>query len=159
LKIDWKEIWDANPDVFVASGWEECLEEKRKGWHLPSQFGYFSSGDVNLRVGIIATDGEYKDEELLYGGIIWGNRLGNGLRTVIYFVAQDFSPVFLGAISKLGGDITAKAVYWREKLTPSLYPVQEKETYWNSCHADFGEVRPSWHFWRRQLNPGATFRS
>ncbi|HHV65861.1 MAG TPA: hypothetical protein GXX46_12455 [Peptococcaceae bacterium] len=156
MKINWKEIWDANPDIFVVSGWEECPEEKRKGWHLPAHFSYFSSGDMNLRVGIIACQGEYKEEEFLLEGIIWGSRLGNGAKTLIYFVARDFSPIFLGAIAKLGGSLTAKAVYWREKLTPSLYPVQEKNYYQASFALDPGELRASWDWWERQLNPVAT---
>lgn len=147
-------IWDANPEIFVVSGWEECLEDKRKGWHLPPQFSYFSAGDMNLRVGIIATQGIYKDEDFLLGGIMLGTRLGNGARTVIYFVAQDFSPVFLGALAQLGGSITAKAVYWREKLTPSLYPVQEKN-YHKKMITDLGSLRPGWEFWERNVNPVA----
>lgn len=155
MKIDWKEIWDANPDVFIVAGWEECSEEKRKGWHLPSHFSYFSAGDMNLRVGIIACQGVYKEEEFLLQGIIWGSRLGNGARTVIYFVAQDFSPIFLGAMAKLEGALSAKAVYWREKLTPSLYPVQEKNYYKASFQVDPGELKASWEYWEKQLNPVA----
>ena len=155
MKVDWKEIWDANPDIFIVSGWEECLIEKRKGWHLPSQFSYFSAGDMNLRVGIIACEGAYKEEEFLLGGILWGSRLGNGARTVIYFVAQEFSPIFLGALAKLGGTLSAKAVFWREKLTPSLYPVQEKKYPRSSFCAELGELRPQWDFWERHINPVA----
>lgn len=155
MKIDWKEIWDANPDLFIGSGWEECSEEKRKGWHLSSHFSYFSAGDMNLRVGIIASQGVYKEEELLLEGIIWGIRLGNGARTVIYFVAQDFSPIFLGALTKLGGSLSGKAVYFREKLMPSLYPVQEKNYMNPAFHMELGEMRAGWDFWVRQLNPVA----
>jgi len=151
--VDWKEIWDANPDIFIASGWEKFTEEKRKNCHLSSSFSYYSAGDMRLRIGIIATRGAYKEEEFLLAGVLFANRLGNGARTVIYFVAQDFSPVFLGAIAKLGGTITAKAVYWREKLTPSLYPVQEKAYYKSTYKVNLGELRPGWDFWERQLNP------
>ncbi|MGI6449444.1 MAG: hypothetical protein ACOX3R_03845 [Desulfitobacteriia bacterium] len=156
MKVNWKEIWDANPDIFVVSGWEECSEDKRKGWHLPSHFSYFSAGDMNLRVGIIACQGGYKEEEFLLEGIVWGSRLGNGAKTLIYFVAQDFSPIFLGAIAKLGGTLTAKAIYWREKLTPSLFPVQEKRYHKTSVALDPGELRAGWEWWERQLNPVAT---
>ncbi len=154
MKVDWKEIWEANQDIIVASDLEQCSEEKRKGWHLPSGFSYFSGGDLNLRVGIIASQSMYKEEDLLLGGILWGNRLGNGARTVIYFIAPDFSPVFLGALAKLGGTLKAKAVYWREKLTPSLYPVPERN-YYRSYRFDFGSLRPGWDFWQRSLNPVA----
>jgi len=155
LKVDWKEIWDANPEIFVGSGWEPCSEEKRKLWYLPSQFSYFSAGDLNLRVGIIAAHGIYKEEDFLLGGILFGLRLGNGARTVIYFVAQDFSPLFFGSIAKLGGTLIAKAVYWREKLTPSLYPVQEKSYRKNNYSVNLGDPRPTWEYWERQLNPVA----
>lgn len=155
MKIDWKAIWDANPDLFIVSGWEECSEEKRKGWHLCSHYSYFSAGDMNLRVGIIASQGTYKEEEFLAEGIVWGNRLGNGARTVIYFVAQDFSPVFLGALAKLGGAFSGKAVYFREKLMPCLYPVLERNYFKNSYHIEPGEIRAGWDFWERQLNPVA----
>jgi hypothetical protein len=155
LNVDWKEIWKANPEIFVETGWEECTEEKRRLWHLPSPFSYFYAGDLNLRVGIIATQGMYKEEDFLLGGILWGSRLGNGSRTVIYFVAQDFSPVFFGSIAKLGGTLVARAVYWREKLTPSLYPVQERDYYKNIYKINLGESRPNWEYWERHLNPVA----
>lgn len=155
MKVDWKEIWNTNPNIFIVSGWEECSAEKRKGWRLPSQFSYYSAGDMNLRVGIIACEGVYKEEEFLLGGILWGSRLGNGARTVIYFVAQEFSPVFLGSMAKLGGSLSAKAVYWREKLTPSLYSVQGKDYSKSTIRVDPGELRPGWNYWERQLNPVA----
>lgn len=154
MKVDWKEIWNVNPDSFIVSGWDECAEEKKKGWRLPLQFSYFSAGDVNLRVGIIASDGNYREEDLLLGGILWAKRLGNGVRTVIYFVAQEFSPAFLQVMRKLGGQLSAKAVYWREKLTPSLYPVQEKDVYQVSINGKM-EKRPAWDLWAKQLNPVA----
>lgn len=155
MKIDWNDIWKANQDIFIASDFEECTEEKRKGWHLSSHFSFFSSGDMNLRVGIIACQSEYKEENFLYEGVSWGNYIGNGARTVLYFVAQDFSPVFLNALAKLDGRISAKAVYWREKLTPSLYPVQENEYLNTGYIPDTFLPRPDWSFWQKQLNPVA----
>jgi hypothetical protein len=123
LRIDWLKIWDTNPNIFIASDWEECPEDKKRILNLPMQFNYFSSGDLNLRIGIVATSEEYKDEELLLAGIVWGMRMGNGVRTIIYFVAPNFRPVLLAAMAEIGDPLTLKAVYWREKLTPSLYPV------------------------------------
>jgi len=155
LDITWNDIWKANQDVFIMSGFEECTEEKRKSWRLSSHFSYFSTGDINLRVGIIACRNEYRDEDFLFEGISWGNYIGNGVRTVLYFVAQNFSPVFINAIAKLGGNISAKAVYWREKLTPSLYPVQETEYLNPSLIPDIFLPRPDWSFWQKQLNPVA----
>lgn len=155
MKIDWKEIWDANPGVFIGSGWEECSEDKKKVWHLSSRFSFYSSGDMNLRLGIIACQGNYKDEEFLLEGIIWGSRLGNGARTVIYYVAQDFSPVFLRAAAMLGGTLTAKAVYWREKLNPSLYPVREKIFSKTAYDIEGGELIAGWDYWEREMNPVA----
>jgi len=137
------------------SDWEQCPEEKRKSWHLSSLFNYFCSGDTNLRVGIIACPNEYKEEDFLFEGILWGSRIGNGARTVVYFVAQDFSPLFLNAIIKLGGTLSAKAVYWREKLTPCLYPVQEKEYSKNLYGIEPVQMRSEWSFWQKQLNPVA----
>jgi len=154
LKSDLKSLWEANPDIFILSGWEECPEEKRKSWHLSSRFKYFSTGDMKLRIGIIACQDEYKDEDFFAEGVHWGSRIGNGARTVIYFVAHDFSPVFLNALSKLGGTLTAKAVFWREKLSPSLYPVQD---YVSSVHIqEPALLRPNFAFWEKKLNPVAS---
>lgn len=155
MKVNWKELWDANPDIFIVSGWEECPEDKRKNWHLPSQFSYFSAGDMNLRVGIIAAQGVYKEEDFFLGGILWGSRLGNGARTVMYFVAPNFSPVFLRAVAELGGPLSAKTVYWREKLTPNLFLVPENNYHNSSFKYNLGEKRPDWEIWERQLNPVA----
>ncbi|KUO66803.1 MAG: hypothetical protein APF84_02835 [Gracilibacter sp. BRH_c7a] len=154
MKVNWKDLWDANPDLFIVSGWEECPEDKRRGLHLPSQFQYYNAGDLNLRAGIITAQGKYKEEDLLLAGMLWGGRIGNGVRTIIYFVAQQFTPVFLGAISELGGHLSAKAVYWREKLSPSLYPVTKKDTKSSSVNC-LTELRPDWGHWERQLNPVA----
>lgn len=154
MEVNWKELWDANPELFIVSGWEECPEEKRKVLHLPSQFHYYNAGDLNLRAGIIAVQGKYKEEELLLAGMLWGGRISNGARTVIYFVAQQYTPVFLGAIAELGGLLSAKAVIWREKLSPSLYPVYEKDPK-SSSFSCLTELRPDWIDWERQLNPVA----
>lgn len=154
MKVNWKELWDANSELFVVSGWEECPEDKKKALHLPSQFHYYNAGDLNLRAGIIATQEKYKDEDLLQAGILWGARIGNGARTVIYFAAQHFPPNFLGAVSQLGGNLSGKAIYWREKLTPSLYPVFDKE-YLTDSPNSLTELRPDWDYWERQLNPVA----
>ncbi len=110
---------------------------------------------MNLRVGIISCRDDIKMEDFLYEGVSWGSRIGNGARTVLYFVARDFSPVFLNAITKLGGTISAKAVYWREKLTPSLYPVQEKEYLLSAYVPEILVARPDWSFWQKRLNPVA----
>lgn len=154
MEVNWKELWDANPELFIVSGWEECPEDKRKALHLPSQFHYFNAGDLNLRAGIIAVQGKYKEEELLLAGILWGGRIGNGARTVIYFVAQQFTPTFLGAIAELGGLLSGKAVYWRERLSPSLYPVYSKDLKNRSINS-VTELRPSWDYWEKKLNPVA----
>ena len=154
MKVNWKELWDANSELLIVSGWEECSADKRKALHLPSQFNYYLAGDLNLRAGIIAAHGKYKEEELLLAGILWGGRIGNGARTKIYFVAQQFSPIFLRAISELGGLLSAKAIYWREKLTPSLYPSIDKDYSRNSLNC-LAELRPDWEHWGRALNPVA----
>lgn len=155
MKVCWRELWDANPEIFIVSDWTECPEDKRKRWNLSSQFSYFRAGDLNLCGAIIAAAGKYKDEDFLQAGLLWGGRLSNGARTVIYFVAQEFSPVFLGAITELGGPLSAKAVYWREKLSPGLFPVQEKELQKYSILSDQVELRSDWEHWERQLNPVA----
>ena len=154
MKVNWKQLWDANSELFIVSGWEECPEDKMKALHLPSEFHYYNAGDMNLRAGIIAAHAKYKEEDFLQAGILWGSRIGNGARTVIYFVAQHFSPVFLGAVSQLGGTLSGKAIYWREKLTPGLYPVFEKEYTADSPNC-LTELKPGWEFWERQLNPVA----
>ncbi|UWG98655.1 hypothetical protein LPY66_07670 [Dehalobacter sp. DCM] len=152
MKTLWKKVWDAHPSIFAVSGLEECTDETRKGWHLPAQFAYFSGGDINLRIGIIAAEDKYKDEDFLLGGIQWGAHIGNGTRTVIYFVAADFSPVFVKAINQIGGMLVAKAVFWKARLTPSLYAVTDKDYYKASFHADIGEPRCGLDYWHRELN-------
>jgi len=155
LKDDWSALWDCNADIFIMSGWEECSEEKRKGWHLSSHFKYFSAGDMNLRVGIIFCQDDYRDEAFLFEGILWGNRISNGAKTVLYFVAPRFSSVFLNALSQIKGIISAKAVYWRERLTPCLYPLQEKEYVKSAVSPETALPRPEWSTWEKQINPVA----
>lgn len=155
MKVCWRELWEANPEIFIVSGWTECPEDKRKRLNLFSQFSYFRAGDLNLCGAIVAAPGKYKEEDFLQAGILWGGRSSNGARTVIYFVAQEFSPVFLGAIRELGGPLSAKAIYWREKLSPSLFPVQEKEFHKYALSNKQVELRPGWEYWERQLNPVA----
>ncbi|MFA6809267.1 MAG: hypothetical protein WCR27_09780, partial [Eubacteriales bacterium] len=120
MEVKWKDIFSNNKNLFIVSDWEECNEDKKQAWHLPTKYDYFSAGDMNLRVGIVASGDVYREEEFLLAGVLWGSRLGNGARTVVYFVASDFSSVFLRALAELGGKLTGKAIYWREKLTPSL---------------------------------------
>lgn len=154
MSITWNKIWEAHPDVFIARNWRECPEEKKKTSRLPPQFAYFVGGETTLRVGIIASSSILREEEFLLAGVLWGNRLSNGAKTVIYFVAPDFSPFFLNAISKIGGNISARAVYWREKLTPSLYLIPEEQQSSRLRYA-LGEERPDLKRWGQSLNPVA----
>ncbi|MHB1652726.1 MAG: hypothetical protein ACYCVD_09660 [Desulfitobacteriaceae bacterium] len=149
----WNATWEAHPDVFIASNWQECPPEKKKTWHLPSKFSYFQGGETPLRVGIIACSTIPREEELLLAGILWGNRLSNGAKTVIYFVAPDFSPFFLLAIEKIGGTLSARAVYWRERLRPSLYLVPDSHKGGGSALQPLGDLRPDWQRWGQGLNP------
>src|SRR5665648_621359 len=71
-----------------------------------------------------------------------------------YFVAPNFSAAFLSAISKIGGSISARAVYWREKLTPSLYLIPENDLSSQSRYS-LGQARPDWKRWGQSLNPVA----
>jgi len=73
---------------------------------------------------------------------------------VIYYVAPDFSTSFLTGLSKIGGIVEARAVYWREKLTPSLYPIPEKQQPIRPRYT-LGEERPDWKRWGESLNPVA----
>jgi hypothetical protein len=149
---NWQEIWGHHPDLFITHNWQECSNEKRKDWRLPAQFSYFSGGETALRVGIIASDSMPKEDEFLLAGMLWANRLSNGARAVIYFIAPDFSPFLLHALNKIGGVFVARAVYWREKLSPSLYLIPDKLTKGVSF---LGELRPDWLKWRHELNPVA----
>lgn len=152
--MTWDMIWEAHPDVFIARKWLECPEVKKKEYHLSPVFAYFMGGETTLRVGIIASSSMMREEEFLLAGVLWGNRLSNGAKTVIYFVAPNFSPAFLSGISKIGGSISARAVYWREKLTPSLYLIPEEDQRLQSCYS-MGEARPDWKRWGQSLNPVA----
>ena len=151
---NWLKIWEQHPDVFIAQNWQECSAEKRKDLRLPQQYSYFYGGETALRVGIVASETLPKEEEFLLAGILWANRLSNGARTVIYFIAPDFSPFLLHALSKIGGLINAKAVYWRERLSPSLYLIPETPA-GVSKRISVGERRPNWLKWRQELNPVA----
>ncbi|MDR3602790.1 MAG: hypothetical protein P4L49_20325 [Desulfosporosinus sp.] len=154
MSITWNMIWEAHSDVFIAQNWLECPEDKKKANRLPLQFTYFMGGETTLRVGIIASSSIIREEEFFLAGILWGNRLSNGAKTVIYFVAPDFSAAFLNGVSKIGGIISARAVYWREKLTPSLYLIPEEQISSRSRYA-LGEKRPDWKRWGQGLNPVA----
>ncbi|KLU62153.1 hypothetical protein CEB3_c15160 [Peptococcaceae bacterium CEB3] len=154
MNSGWSQTWDEHADLFVARNWQECPSEKKKAWHLPNKFAYFQAGETALRVGIVASAAIPREEELLLAGVMWGNRLSNGAKTVIYFVAPDFSPFFLEAMGKIGGVLNTRAVYWRERLTPSLYLVPEQRT-GGGDYPTLGELRPSWRTWGQGLNPVA----
>lgn len=154
MSITWNRIWEAHSDVFIARNWTECPEDKKKANRLPPQYAYFMGGETTLRVGIIASSSIIREEEFFLAGVLWGNRLSNGAKTVIYYVAPDFSAAFLKGVSKIGGTISARAVYWREKLTPSLYLIPEEQLYSLSRYA-LGEERPDWKRWGQGLNPVA----
>jgi hypothetical protein len=147
-------IWEAHPDVFIAQKWLECTEDKKKANRLPTQYSYFMGGETALRVGIIAANEMMREEEFFLAGVLWGNRLSNGAKTLIYYVAPDFSQAFLHSIAKVGGPISARAVYWREKLTPSLYLIPEEKKQSQLRYA-LGEERPNWKRWGQGLNPVA----
>ncbi|MGC7872458.1 hypothetical protein ACPUYX_13135 [Desulfosporosinus sp. SYSU MS00001] len=154
MKITWDMIWEAHPEVFIAQNWVECTEDKKKANRLPAQYSYFMGGETTLRVGIVACSSISREEEFLLAGVLWGNRLSNGAKTIIYFVAPDFSMAFLKSITKIGGSISARAVYWREKLTPSLYLIpEERQSIRLRC--TIGEERPDWKRWGQGLNPVA----
>lgn len=148
----WQAVWKAHPDFFIADQWLECPSDKKKDYHLPAQYDYFSGGETSLRVGIIASSKIPKEEEFLLAGMLWGRRMSNGAKTVIYFVAPDFSPFFLQALNKVGGILNARAVYWREKLTPSLYLIPETSSSTKNWQS-LGEERLNWSKWRQELNP------
>ena len=154
MSITWKMIWDAHPDLFMVRNWQEYPDDKKKASRLPPHYAYFMGVETTLRVGIIATSSKQREEEFLLAGLLWGNRLSNGAKTVIYFVAPDFSKSFINGLSKIGGNIFARAVYWREKLTPSLYLIPEDQQSSRSRYA-LGEERPDWKRWGQGLNPVA----
>lgn len=154
MRITWNTIWEAHPDVFIAQNWLECPEDKKKSNRLPLQYAYFMGGETTLRVGIVASPSITREEEFLLAGLLWGNRLSNGAKTVIYFVAPDFSSAFLNGVSKIGGIISARAIYWREKLTPSLYLIPE-EQHAKQPRYSIGQGRLDLKRWGQGLNPVA----
>lgn len=154
MSITWKEIWETHPDVFIVNEWKEYPEDKKKSSRLPPQYAYFMGGETTLRVGIIAAFSINREEEFLLAGLLWGHRLSNGAKTVIYYVAPDFTPSFLTGLAKIGGTIDARAVYWREKLTPSLYPIPDRQLLKRPRYT-LGEERPDWKSWGKGLNPVA----
>lgn len=153
----WQAVWEAHPDFFIASNFQECPSDKKKDWRLPNQFDYFAGGGTSLRVGIIVSSKIPKEEDFLLAGMLWGSRLSNGAKTVIYFIAPDFSPFFLHSLTLVGGVLNARAAYWREKLTPSLYLIPENTNQKNT-HTSLGEERLDWIKWRQELNPVAQYQ-
>lgn len=154
MSSTWSRTWDEHGDVFVVRNWQECPSDKKKAWHLPNKFAYFQGGETSLRVGIVASSTLPREEEFLLAGMMWGNRLSNGAKTVIYFVAPDFSPFFLQALGKIGGIFNARAVYWRDRLSPSLYLIPEHQADGPEFFP-LGELRPTWQRWGQGLNPVA----
>lgn len=153
MSSNWNAVWDSHPDIFIARNWQECPEEKRKAWRLPAQFSYFMSGETALRVGIVASVHIPQEEDFLLAGTLWGNRLSNGAKTVVYFVAPNFSPFFLHMFQKIGGFLSFRAAYWREKLSPSLYLIPDNAP--TTVRCSLGEERPTWRQWEQALNPVA----
>lgn len=151
---NWQEVWEHHPEIFIAQNWQECSDQKRKDWRLPAQFCYFSGGEIALRVGIVVSESMPKEDEFLLAGMLWANRLSNGAKTVLYFVAADYSPFFLETLNKIGGAILPRAIYWRERLRPSLYLIPDN-TVGSSMKYTLGEVRPNWSKWSQELNPVA----
>jgi len=155
----WQTVWEAHPDFFIVNNFQECPNDKRKDWRLPIEFDYFTGGETSLRVGIIASSKIPKEEDFLLAGMLWGSRLSNGAKTVIYFIAPDFTPFFLQALAKVGGSLNVRAVYWREKLTPSLYLIPENEnSNQKNIRYSLGEERLDWNKWRQELNPVAQYQ-
>jgi len=157
VSTSWQDTWEAHSDIFVVRNWQECPAEKRKTWRLPAKFSYFMGGETTLRAGMVVSPTQPREEEFLLAGVLWGNRLSNGAKTVLYFVAPDFSPFFLQVLGKIGGNLTAKAVYWREKLKPSLYLIPERNYIPANpgSYPALGEERPDWRRWGQGLNPVA----
>ncbi|MCL1916848.1 MAG: hypothetical protein FWG14_00805 [Peptococcaceae bacterium] len=147
VEMDWKTQWEAYSDLFVVSNWLEWTQDRQIRWPLPTTFKYFSGGDMNLRAGIIVKTREDQEEEFLKAGLLWAAQLGNGARTVMYFVAPQFSEGFLQVMETFGGPVMCKALYWRERMKPSLFratdgmPIQMKIE------------KPDWKTWQRQINP------
>jgi hypothetical protein len=135
--------------IFVGDHWQPYPRESLRKLRLPLKYSYFVGGDVFLRTGIIASAEIPREQEFLMAGILWANRLSNGAKTVLYFVAPDFSPFFLLTLNKIGGNLVTKGVYWREKLQPSLYLVPERMTYQPVM---MGEKCPRMQQWSRGLN-------
>lgn len=150
--VNWKSLCEQNPDIFVISEWNVFSEEKRKKWHLPSQYSYLQAGDFNLRVGVIAVKEQFKEEDFLLAGVIFASKIGNGARTVIYFVAPEFDASFLKAISQIGGSIIAKAVYWRRRLTPSVFLVRNYNKVFDLKHRLYRQ-ESDWETWEKMINP------
>jgi hypothetical protein len=153
VSVSWNAVLESHRDIFVARNWQECSEENRKRWKLPTKFSYFMAGETALRAGIIACTTVIHEENFLLAGILFANRLSNGAKTIIYYIAPDFSPAFLHTINKVGGNFSLRAVYWRKKLSPSLYLIPDKNNQRPISTSAFAEKRPDWESWGKNLNP------
>ncbi|MDR3288329.1 MAG: hypothetical protein LBT22_02760 [Peptococcaceae bacterium] len=149
MSIAWQELWKSHANLFLGEAWTRCPPEKVRALRLSAKYAYFMGGDISLRLGIIASAAPPREDDFLMNGILWANGLSNGAKTVLYFVAPDFSPFFLLAIHKIGGNLTAKGIYWREKLDPSLYLVSERRS--DQVYS-LGEKRPHWRQWSLGLD-------
>jgi hypothetical protein len=148
LDTDWRAQWDAHKDLFVASNWLECAQDRQLKWPLPATFKYFSGGDMKLRTGIIVKTRQDQEEEFLKAGLLWAAQLANGARTMMYFVAPQFSESFLKLMENFGGQIKCKALYWRERMTPSLFGATG-----GGVPAQVKIEGSDWKTWGRQINP------
>ncbi|MCL1853725.1 MAG: hypothetical protein FWF88_11965 [Peptococcaceae bacterium] len=147
LEMDWRAQWEAHSDLFIVSNWLERTQDRQAKWPLPAGFRYFSGGDMKLRAGIIVKTREDQEEEFLKAGLLWGAQLANGARTVMYFVAPQFSERFLRLMDVFGGKLMCKAIYWRERMSPSLFVA-------SGGVPDRVKIEcPDWKFWERQINP------
>ncbi|MCL1791831.1 MAG: hypothetical protein FWG40_10915 [Peptococcaceae bacterium] len=146
-EMDWRAQWEAHSDLFVVSNWLERTQDRQAKWPLPAGFRYFSGGDMKLRAGIIVKTREDQEEEFLKAGLLWGAQLSNGARTVIYFVAPQFSERFLRLMDVFGGKLMCKAIYWRERMSPSIFAAT------GGVEDQVRIERPDWKAWERQINP------
>ncbi|MDR1962037.1 MAG: hypothetical protein LBQ16_07120 [Gracilibacteraceae bacterium] len=152
--MNWQQICNENEKFFKGANWAECGENDRKTLRLSPRFRFLSAGDLNLKLGVVVAEGKAREEEMLANGLVWANRIGNGVHARLFFVAPAFSQAFLSSLQQLRGRLSCQAVLWREKLHPYFFPVTVGNI--SPGLAPFFAGPPAeWDAWGKKCNPVA----
>ncbi|MDR0434910.1 MAG: hypothetical protein LBH21_07670 [Gracilibacteraceae bacterium] len=152
--MNWQQICNENDEFFQGGNWAEAGEKDRKTLKLSPRFRFLSAGDMNLKTGVVVTEGQAREDDLLANGLAWANKISNGVCTRLVFVAPSFSRVFLSSLRQISGRLSLRAVLWREKLHPHFFPVNTGSVSAGPAPFFAGRVM-TWETWSSKCNPVA----